>query len=126
MVDAGEPGTASPASVSAEPPAGATLVPAAVWVARDYPVFPNFLERIREGYGAAVEASDFAGDPAGEVERINGWVAEATEGRIDNLLGPDALNSLPRLVLTTALVYDGTWLVPFQEKYTRPRPFHTL
>jgi serpin B len=57
---------------------------------------------------------------------INDWVADETEGKIENLIPPGVIDYLTRLVLTNAICFNAAWLSPFQESATVDGPFHTL
>ncbi|MEM1360594.1 MAG: serpin family protein [Pseudomonadota bacterium] len=54
--------------------------------------------------------------------KINEWVREATEGRIQDLI-TDPLVGVS-VVLTNALVFKDAWRVPFDPDETIPRDFH--
>ena len=55
---------------------------------------------------------------------INDWVADQTRDRIKDLIPPNALKSLTRMVLTNAIYFNAMWSKPFDED--RPLPFHRL
>jgi len=97
----------------------------ALWGARGCPFRREFVEAVREHYGkTAIDTScDFANDPESERQRINRWVAEHTDGRIENLLSAGALDPLTRLVLTSAVYFRGEWATPFPELDTRDGEF---
>ncbi|XP_027583672.1 serpin B6-like isoform X2 [Pipra filicauda] len=56
-------------------------------------------------------------------KRINGWVEERTEGKIQNLLAEGVLDSLTRLVLVNAIYFKGNWEKQFNKERTAERPF---
>ena len=83
-------------------------------------LFPAFSETLRYRFDARVERLDFT--DAGAVERINAWVAEATEGAVPELvarLDPDDV-----LVLANAMRFEGEWAQRFDPERTVPAPFH--
>ena len=75
------------------------------------------------GTGSAMPL-DFATDPTGAAECINGWVAEQTRQRIRALLSPGMLNEYTRLVITNAVAFRGQWACPFPEAATESAIFH--
>lgn len=86
------------------------------------PFEPAFLSGAQQRFGAAPQTVDFAGDPAGALDAINGWVSERTKGLV-----PQILNSLPEemaLALANAVYLDADWEHPFKRGATRPGVFH--
>ncbi len=87
------------------------------------PLSPAFLAGTQEHFGAVPESVDFAGDPTGALETINGWVSDHTEGLI-----PAILESLPgemALALANAVYLHADWAHPFEKHDTKPGLFHT-
>lgn len=104
--------------------AGARLELAnALWTQTGFRLEPAFESLIGRHYGGAVRRVDFVRE-AEALRTVNGWVAERTNGRIRDLLGPDHISPLTRLVLTNTVYFKGDWLHPFNPKGTKPGPFH--
>lgn len=96
----------------------------ALWCERAYPLDDAFVNTLEEHYGVAGAFTvDFQTDPASAAARINDWVLEQTNGRIRDLVSPDALDALTRLILANAIYFKGRWLVPFAPSKTEPRDF---
>jgi serpin B len=92
-----------------------------LFVQTGFPIRPAFVSGLEGGFGAAPEALDFAGDPVGSLNAIDGWVSERTAGII-----PELLEGLPlgtRLVLTNAMYLDASWRDPFEPNDTAPGRF---
>ena len=70
-----------------------------------------------------LERVDLANDEAAR-RAINDWVSEQTEERIEELLAPGAVDVSTRLVLTNAIYFQASWLVPFREEATADGTFH--
>ena len=98
----------------------------ALWGQEGYPFHEAYLELVRDHYGGALESLDFIGDSEAARERINAWVEEQTEERIQDLIPPGVLDALTRLVLTNAIYFKGDWERPFHEDNTHDSPFHLL
>ena len=98
----------------------------AVWGQREHPFREPFLDVLAESYGAGVRLVDFRGMPEESRLAINDWVAENTEDRIRDLIPPDVITPLTRMVLTNAIYFNASWTYPFHEADTRQRPFHLL
>ncbi|MGE0869518.1 MAG: serpin family protein [Kofleriaceae bacterium] len=97
----------------------------AMWGQHDYPFLTSFREIVEASYGGGIYATDFKTDPNAVRAVINGWVADRTEGRITELLGPDAVDMRTALVLTNAVRFSAAWNQPFEAERTTVRPFHT-
>jgi serpin B len=79
---------------------------------------------LRNQYDANLSRLNFAA-PVEAAAKINHWVAQKTNDKIDKLVGP---RDLPQrgggLVLTNAVYFRGTWTTQFDPKLTQPAPFH--
>ncbi len=98
----------------------------AVWGQQDHEFRAEFLDILAESYGAGVRSADFRAAPQESRTAINDWVAARTEDRIRDLLPPDVITTLTRMVLTNAIYFNAAWSHPFDEASTRNRPFHLL
>jgi serpin B len=98
----------------------------ALWGQRGYGFLQTFLDVLAENYGAGMRLVDF--EDAAESARvtINEWVGEQTEGRIQDLIPPGAIDSTTRLVLTNAIYFNAAWQIPFTESRTEDAPFTRL
>lgn len=79
-----------------------------------------FLDLTRDTYRAPFEPMDFLTAAEPGRQRINAWVMDQTNDRIDELLPPDSLNTLTRLVLVNAVYFLGKWQKPFDPHSTEP------
>jgi serine protease inhibitor len=95
----------------------------ALWAERTYPFRSAYLRTIREHYGSAAFPVDFIGDPKAARGRINAWVEKQTRSEIKDLLPPDSIDHLTRLVISNAIFFKGVWMEPFAEARTANRPF---
>jgi serpin B len=87
------------------------------------PLEPRFVAITRDRYGAPIEALRFS--PLDATRRyINRWVAEQTEGHVGELLPPNTLTPLSRMVLANAVYFLGTWRHPFPRAGTYDGRFH--
>lgn len=86
------------------------------------PFEPAFLSGALQRFDAAPETVDFAGNPTGALEAINGWVSERTKGLIPRIL--DSLPEEMALALANAVYLDADWEHPFKKSKTRPGVFH--
>ncbi len=96
-----------------------------LWGQEGYEFQADFLEVTREKYGAELARLNFGQNQAAS-QTINQWVEEQTAKKITNLIPPQALNDLTRLVLTNAVYFHGKWQEPFHKQLTREEQFHLL
>jgi serpin B len=97
-----------------------------IWGQKDYEFLPAFLNVLAENYGAGLRLLDFINETEQSRVAINKWVSDQTEGRIENLIPPGAINELTRLVLTNAIYFNAAWEYPFNDKVTANGPFYLL
>jgi serpin B len=95
------------------------------WGQRGYSWLEAFLDTLAENYGAGLYQVDFS-QPEEARRLINEWVAEQTEGRIEELLPPGAVDGQTAMVLTNAVYFKAAWKFPFAEEATQDGPFHLL
>lgn len=95
----------------------------ALWAQKDYAFREEFLGVAAKSYGAGVRKVDFMADPNAARAVINGWVEDATEKRIKDLIPEGVLAPLTKLVLTNAVYFKGQWLSRFKEAATQNAPF---
>jgi serine protease inhibitor len=97
------------------------LTPAnAIWSRKDAPVNPAFLSCNQQFFHATIGNLDFS-DPH-SVETMNAWVANATRGRINQIVSRP-IDGATDLFLANAVYFKGKWLEPFDAKATTNRVF---
>ena len=98
----------------------------ALWGSEGFPFADDYLSILEDHYGAGLRRADFGGDPDGERERINQWVAEITEDRIDDLLPPRSITPSTVLVLANAIFFKAGWTFEFDLEETTAGTFTAL
>jgi serpin B len=98
----------------------------APFVQRDYNWEQSFLDALASRFGAGVRLVDYKSDTEGARQQINTWVADQTQQRIPELIGPRVLDELTRLVLVNAIYLKAPWTWPFQPEATSAGPFTRL
>ncbi len=78
----------------------------------------------RQAFDAPLQIIDFRADPEAARKTINGWVAEKTEQRIEDLIPPRVLDADTRLVIVNAIYFLADWAEPFDKAQTSDAPFH--
>ena len=89
-------------------------------------VKPAFLDRISRTFGSGFGLVDYINDTAGARGAINDWVARQTLGRIPQILGPQDLSDLTRLVLVNAVYLKANWAREFAPEDTADHTFTRL
>jgi serpin B len=104
-------------------PAAPTLTIAnGLFVQSGFALKPEFVDGLSEGFGAAPESVDFAGDSPGAVAAINSWTSAHTNGVIPKLFSE--LSPGTRLVLANAVYLKAKWRHEFEKSDTHTAPFH--
>ena len=82
-----------------------------------------YLEQTRIAFDAPLEPVDFREGFEPARVRINGWVEEQTEKRIQNLIPARGLTADTRLVLVNAIYFLADWSQPFEKFATHDQDF---
>lgn len=93
----------------------------AIWANDDVHIDDDFLEAVRDAFGAQTESRDFSAP--GTLEDINQWVSDQTDGEIDSIL--DALDPALVMLLVNAIYFDGSWTHQFDPADTQDASFTT-
>jgi serpin B len=96
----------------------------ALWIQKGEPFLPAFLKIAADDYQADVKQADFKNDADAVRGEINYWVAQKTINKIQDILPPDSLDALSRLVLVNAIYFKDDWATPFNKAATSTQPFH--
>jgi len=87
------------------------------------PFVPDFLTITRRDYGAELQQVDFERDPEAARATVNAWVADNTDGKIEELFASGAFDMTTRLVLANAIVFKGAWANHFDTSLTTDGAF---
>jgi serpin B len=90
----------------------------AAFVRPGYPLRADYLDLIGTTYGAVLEELDFRADQAAAADRINGFVAAATDDRITDLVRATDIDPDAVLVLVDALLLRASWQHEFDPAAT--------
>jgi serpin B len=97
-----------------------------IWGQSGFGFNQSFLDTLALQYGAGIYSVDFKSAPEEARGAINEWISEETEQKISNLIPPDGINPMTRLVLANAIYFNGSWYKPFNENGTEEAPFNLL
>ena len=96
------------------------LIANSLWGAEGYPFKPTFLDANRQAFNAEIATLNLQ-DP-GAADRINHWVSEHTDGKIEDMVeGPIDEDTI--LFLLNAVYFKANWIYQFDKELTTPRSF---
>jgi serpin B len=96
----------------------------ALWAQHGYTFLDDYLNLLKNDYGAGLNQVDFKGATEAARQTINQWVEQKTQDKIKDLLQPGSLRSDTRLVLTNAIYFKGDWQTQFDKAQTKNEDFH--
>ena len=93
------------------------------WMQTGYDIEKAFANTLAKSYLSKLNQADFAGNPAAALDGINAWIRRATQGRVENMLGPESVNSDTLFILVNTIFFKGRWHSRFKRIDTREQPF---
>ncbi|XP_055916247.1 serine protease inhibitor 42Dd-like isoform X4 [Eupeodes corollae] len=93
-----------------------------LYVQEGHEIKPEFNKIAVESFNSSSEAINFA-DSAPAAKSINNWVEEKTNNKIKDLISPDSLDSMTRMVLVNAIHFKGEWEKKFEKEKTAEEDF---
>ncbi len=94
-----------------------------MWGEQTYPFSEAYSEELQRYYWAGLQLHDLINAPEGVRHQVNGWVAEQTHDRIQDIVPEGAITSDSRLVLANAIWFFGGWETPFDSDKTQDGDF---
>ncbi len=91
-----------------------------IWYREQFEVLARFIEVNQTYFDAEISEENFASPEA--VTKINNWVKDKTNGRIEEIIdeiAPDVM-----MYLINAIYFKGTWLYEFDPDDTKKAPFY--
>ena len=95
----------------------------ALWIQKGYHVKQDFLDTITQNHGASTHQLDFKANTTHAQERINNWTDITTDGKIKDLITPNAINQNTKMVLTNAIHLKAKWTNSFAQQNTLYKNF---
>jgi serpin B len=95
-----------------------------LWVEQTFQLLQPYIDVCGQYYSASVTNLDFIGNPGGSAQTINDTVSNETNGKITDLIPPDAITAATRLILTNAIYFKADWLDQFAAEDTNLQDFH--
>jgi len=94
----------------------------AFWAHQDYEFLQKYLDLLKNFYIAEANELDFSKNTEA-AETINNWIEKQTHNKIKDMIQPDMLSDLTKLVLTNAIYFKGLWDSPFNSDKTYKTDF---
>ncbi len=96
----------------------------ALWPEQSHSFRDDYFELVEHYYGGRASRLDFRNQPEQSRLTINRWVEQKTKDKIKDLIPAGLIDSLTRLVLTSAIYFKGSWLREFDPDLTRSADFY--
>jgi serpin B len=97
----------------------------ALWLQEGLAFRPDFAAPLAKHFGAEMLFADFERDHEAALRTLERWVSERTRGRVQSLFAPsDDGGPSTRLLLASAIWFQGSWEEEFRRGDTRREPFH--
>jgi serpin B len=96
----------------------------ALWTNVDYSFLDSYINLLKSYYVAEANELDFSKNVEA-AETINTWIEEQTNDKIKDMIKPEMLSDLTKLVLTNAIYFKGLWEKQFDLKDTYETDFET-
>ena len=94
-----------------------------IWCKKDFSIEKDFTDLAGNYYNASIYNEDFNNpDTAG---KMNDWVSKATEGKISNIVSPQALKDAV-MYLVNAIYFKGQWTDKFKAEDTKEDDFFLI
>lgn len=94
-----------------------------IWLNEEYHFQDDFSKRVKDYFNAEIEEIDITSNES--PKRINNWVKDATNGKIDKMVDGPLDENLVAMLLN-ALYFKGDWKYPFDKKDTEKRNFSSM
>lgn len=98
----------------------------AAFVQPGYPFLPEYLDVVGTNYGAVIEELEFSADQGAAADRINEFVADATDDHITDLVSAGDIRPETVLALVNALLLRASWQRQFDDADTVDDEFSRL
>ena len=95
----------------------------ALWIEQTLGLLEDFVEVNQDNYQGELYPVDFRNETEAVRLKINAWVEEKTQGKIQDILTAGDLTLLTQLVLVNALYFKGNWVYPFEPELTQQMSF---
>ena len=97
-----------------------------LWGHQAYEFLESYREDVRDIFGGVFRDVDFRSSAESVCREVNDWVSGVTNEKIQDLVKPDAIDDMTRLILVNALYFRAEWNDTFDPEMTNDEPFSLL
>lgn len=94
-----------------------------IWVDAAFSLLPEFENKVREKGLAEVKSVDFQHKTETSRKEINQWIEQQTQNKIRDLLPPESVKPITKVIIANALYFLGKWENPFEVRAFK-EPFY--
>ena len=94
-------------------------------VNRQYRLYKEYDQVMRDYYDAYIQAMDFS-DSEAVAGHLNAWCKEHTNGMIPQIINENMVDGRMVIFWLNAIYYKGLWRHPFKKEDTSDAPFHSM
>lgn len=91
----------------------------ALWAQKDYKFLDEYFSNVEKFYSGKATNVDFKNATENTRLTINKWVEGKTNDKIQDILPPNSLSNMTKLVLTNAIYFNGKWEKTFDKNGTK-------
>uniref|UniRef100_A0A0E0KT79 Serpin domain-containing protein n=1 Tax=Oryza punctata TaxID=4537 RepID=A0A0E0KT79_ORYPU len=99
---------------------------ASIFLDRSLRLRPDFESTAAAAHGAFTRSVDFRNQADAVAAEVNGFISQATNGRLTNVISPGTLKSDTMCVLANAMHFKAKWARMFESWNTKQAMFHRL
>ena len=96
----------------------------AIWLDKSVIAEEKYKKSVEQDYFSDFKQTDFANADSA-ISKINGWVSEKTNRRINEIVSSANVFSDTKMVISNAVYFKGEWLNKFEKQKTISAPFFT-
>uniref|UniRef100_A0A914C8G6 Serpin domain-containing protein n=1 Tax=Acrobeloides nanus TaxID=290746 RepID=A0A914C8G6_9BILA len=94
-----------------------------IYVNNKFELLDTYKKILTESFEGQFENIDFS-NASESAKEINAFVEKATRDKIHDLISPDMIDGLTRVILVNAIYFKGNWANKFDKNLTEEKPFY--
>ena len=96
-----------------------------IFLSNAYTLKPKFQDIVQNQFLSEIETVNFR-DQAVTTKKINDWVSEKTDNKIEEIIKKNKLDEKSAMILLNAVYFKASWAIPFVSKWTSNRNFYNF